>query len=427
MMDEALINKNFNCDDVLDINVDNKIRINKYISEHPNCQLDEGFPVLLHGNKKLLTVYLLPIDLLIYNVRNGRFAAEYKELIKREGGHLQPEKEEEAIKIRELLLNLEPFETKRTSDDLKVRGQWNCGIITEDGYVIDGNRRMSIISKLYDDTGLDKWKYLKVALLKELISPQELWMLEASLQLGKDEIVRYGPINDLLKLREGVNAGLTSKAIIDTLYGYESEEEVKEKLRRLDLIEQYLKFMGIPEKYSKATNSYKHFIHLQDIIKSCNDMDYEPERIVKIKYAAFQLIKERLSDLELKKIHQIIEKNLTDAISEIEMAGNKLKPIIHIEKTPKDIIREDTEKVMDEFDDNEEVISETRTHFINATDVLDVSNNEGKEFLLLNRAEKNLRPLLDYRGTHLSTPEAILVIKKIVKYSEELKEKYTGE
>ena len=407
------------------INADNTARINRYISEHPNCQLDERFPVLLCGNKKLLTVYRLPVDLLFYNIRNGRFAAEYKELIKSEGGYLQPEKKEEALKIRKLLLNLEPTETKRTYDDLKVRGQWNCGIITKDGYVIDGNRRMSIISKLYDDTGLDKWKYLKVALLKESISPEELWMLEAGLQLGRDEIVRYGPINDLLKLREGVNAGLTLKVIINTLYGYEDEEEVEEKLHRLDLIEQYLKFMGIPEKYSKVRNSYSHFIHLQEIIKSCNIRDYTPERIVKIKYAAFQLIKEKLSDLELKKINQIIEKNLTDAILEIEMAGNKLKPITHKEKTSKDVIQEETEKMIDEFDEKEEKISETRTHFINATDVLDVSNNEGREFLLLNRAEKNLRPLLDYRGISLSTPEAILIIKKIARYSEELKEKFT--
>ena len=79
---------------------------------------------------------------------------------------------------------------------------------------------------------------------------------------------------------------------------------------------------------------------------------------------------------------------------------------------------------MNEFDEKEEEMSPTHTHFINATDVLDVSNNEGKEFLLLNRAEKNLRPLLDYQGDELSTPEAISMIEKIAKYSEELKKKF---
>ena len=410
----------------MDLNIDNKTRIDKYISDHPESKLNYVFPISLQGKKNILTVYRLPLDLLFYNIRNGRFAAEYKELVKREGGHLSPEIKNDAKKIRELLLGLEPTETTRTYNDLKIRGQWNCGVITEDGYVVDGNRRMSIISKLYEDMGSEDWKYIEVARLDKPISPEELWTLEAGIQLGKDEIVRYGPINDLLKLREGKEAGLSEKAIVNILYGYDKEEEIKEKLSRLDLIDQYLIFMGISEKYSQVKNKVEHFVNLQNIIRECKNRDYEPEKIIKIKNAVFQLIKEKIPHMELRKIGQIIQKDLTDAISEIELAGHMLKPTKPKEKNSEEVIEENTEKMMDEFNEKEEEMSETRTHFINATDVLDVSNNEGKELLLLNRAEKNLRPLLDYHGEELSTPEAVLMIKKIAKYSEELKEKFTS-
>lgn len=367
----------------------------------------------------------MPLDYLYYNIRNGRFAAEYHELVKSEGGSLQPELKQDAEKIKDLLLGLDKNETNRTYEDIKIRGQWNCGIITDDGYVVDGNRRMSIISKLHDDTGSDTWKFMDVARLEEPISAEDLWKIEAGIQLGRDEIVRYGPINELLKLREGKNAGLSLKEILRTLYGYETEEEIEEKLDRLALIEQYLVYIGKPEKYSEAKNKVEHFINLQKIIQECKDRDYDPDLISKIKKFTFQLINEGIQHLEIRKIRQIIEKNLTEAISEISVAANELKPIKSSEIKQDDLIEQEVKDIINEFNEEEREISTTEAHFINAKDILDVETNQGKETLLLSRAEKNLRPLLDYTGTELSTPSAIDTINKIFRYAEELKKKYS--
>lgn len=407
------------------ININNKTRIDKYISGHRDSKLEQVLPISLKGQKTVLRVYKLPIDYLFYNIRNGRFAAEYNDLVKREGGDLQPENKKDAEKIKKLLLDLDPIETKRTYDDIKIRGQWNCGVITEDGYVIDGNRRMSIISKLHEDTGQEKWKFMDVARLEGSISAEDLWKLEAGIQLGKDEIVRYGPVNELLKLREGVSAGLSLKEIVKTLYGYEKDEEVKEKLDRLELIEQYLRFIGMPQQYSQVKNRVEHFINLQNIIKQCRERGYSPDMISKIKNFTFVLIKEEIPHLELRKIRQMVEKDLTEAISEIETASKEIKPFKPVEKNTDQVISEETKAIMDEFDEEEKPHSTTWTHFINATDILDVSNNEGKEMLLLGRAEKNLRPLLDYKGIELSSTEAITLIKKIYKYAEHLKKNFT--
>jgi hypothetical protein len=402
------------------LNPDNKTSIDNYIALHRESKLGKTFPISLKGQKKDLEIYSLPTELLFYNIRNGRFAAEYKELVKREGGHLDPENQEDAKKIRDLLLNLDKNETIQTYKDIKIRGQWNCGIISEDGYLVDGNRRMSILSKLYEDTGEAKWKFIEVAKLDESIGPEDLWSLEAGIQLGKDEIIRYGPINELLKLKEGVDAGLSLKAIVKTLYGYEDEEEINIKLKRLELIEQYLGFIGSPEKYSLVKNKHDHFIDLQNVIEQCKKISYDPERIGKIKHVAFELILEgTINSKDLRKIRQMVEQNIIDAIDEIETASIEIKPHLpkqeSVDKVSKDII--------DEFEENEQEHSTTMTHFINATDALDVQNNEGKELLLLNRAEKNLKPLLEYTGDELPK-EAKLLIEKIFQYSKELKNKF---
>ena len=402
------------------LNPNNKTSIDNYIALHPESKLDKTFPISLKGQKKDLEIYSLPTELLFYNIRNGRFAAEYKELVKKEGGYLEPENQEDAKKIRDLLLNLDKSETIQTYKDIKIRGQWNCGIISEDGYLVDGNRRMSILSKLYEDTGEAKWKFIEVAKLDESIGPEDLWSLEAGIQLGKDEIVRYGPINELLKLKEGVDAGLSLKAIVKTLYGYEDEEEINIKLKRLELIEQYLGFIGSPEKYSLVKNKHDHFIDLQNVIEQCKKISYDPERIGKIKHVAFELILEgTINSKDLRKIRQMVEQNIIDAIDEIETASIEIKP--HLSK--QESVDEISKDIIDEFEENEQEHSTTMTHFINATDVLDVQNNEGKELLLLNRAEKNLKPLLEYTGDELPK-EAKLLIEKIFQHSKELKDKF---
>jgi len=402
------------------LNPNNKTSIDNYIALHPESKLDKTFPISLKGQKKDLEIYSLPTELLFYNIRNGRFAAEYKELVKKEGGYLEPENQEDAKKIQDLLLNLDKSETIQTYKDIKIRGQWNCGIISEDGYLVDGNRRMSILSKLYEDTGEAKWKFIEVAKLDESIGPEDLWSLEAGIQLGKDEIVRYGPINELLKLKEGVDAGLSLKAIVKTLYGYEDEEEINIKLKRLELIEQYLGFIGSPEKYSLVKNKHDHFIDLQNVIEQCKKISYDPERIGKIKHVAFELILEgTINSKDLRKIRQMVEQNIIDAIDEIETASIEIQP--HLAK--QESVDEISKDIIDEFEENEQEHSTTMTHFINATDVLDVQNNEGKELLLLNRAEKNLKPLLEYTGDELPK-EAKLLIEKIFQHSKELKDKF---
>ena len=403
------------------VNQDSKDRIDKYIKENPNCKQQEVIPLILQGQKKKIVVYRLPIELLYYNIRNGRFAAEYASLVKKQGGELKAEDPNDAKKIKRLLLGLDKNETSRTYDDIKLKGQWVPGISTEDGYVIDGNRRMSILTQLFEDTADDNFKYLNVAKLDEPISANDLWKIEAGIQLGKDEILRYGPINELLKLNEGISAGISAKEIAKTLYGVDDESEITKKLDRLELIKQYLIFNGQPEDFEKAKRVYYHFVELQKIIAIEDKVETEPDLRVTIKRVVFQLILDGISADNLRKIGHMVNLQLYEAIKELVKAKEYSKPKKPTEKKP-DLDGEVVKTIdpdQEEKDDEED--SPALTHYQNAADILEAEKSKDQILQLLRRAELNLSRI-DYHNEDLRKPESKDMIRRIFKWTEKLED-----
>mgnify|MGYP001187979494 CR=1 FL=1 len=405
------------------VNQDSKDRIDKYIKENPKSKQQEVVPLILQGQKKKIIVYRLPIKLLYYNIRNGRFAAEYASLVKKHGGELKAEDPNDAKKIKDLLLGLDKNETSRTYDDIKLKGQWVPGIITEDGYVIDGNRRMSILTQLFEDTADDNFKYLNVAKLDEPISANDLWKIEAGIQLGKDEILRYGPINELLKLEQGYKAGISEKEIAKTLYGIDDELEIKEKLDRLDLIRQYLVYIGKPEDFEEAKNMHEHFIDLQEIIKTAEQTETDPDLRVTIKRVVFQLILDGIQHLSLRKIRRMVRLQLIDAITELEKAKEYSKPKKPTEEEEfKQELDEWVERTVDPDKDMEDVqTSPTKTLFQNAVDILDAEENKDQILQLLRKAEVNLSAI-DYQSADLKKPESKEIVRKILRHLKKLED-----
>ena len=85
---------------------DNKKRIDKYIDEN-DCKQKDYERIFVRGKKKILSVYSLPTEFLYFNIQNGRFAAEYREKIRTEGGVLEPKSPADGKKIQKMLLDLE--------------------------------------------------------------------------------------------------------------------------------------------------------------------------------------------------------------------------------------------------------------------------------------------------------------------------------
>ena len=188
---------------------DREHRIAAAIAE-PSARSDMGkHPLLIAGVKRMFDVYRLPINLLSFNIRNGRFAAELRAKEQQLKHPLDPHDADDKEELKKLLLELDEQATSLLKADLEKVGQTDPGIITADGSVINGNRRMAVLLALHEDDSSGKYEYLEVQVLPPDVSPKDLWRIEAGLQLSRDKRLDYGPINDLLKIREGLDSGLT--------------------------------------------------------------------------------------------------------------------------------------------------------------------------------------------------------------------------
>jgi hypothetical protein len=306
--------------------------IETWIKDHPECETDEHEPIQIAGELQLPRVWRVPIKLLVYNIRNGRFASE---LIAKERDlkrKLDPRKKDDAGIIRQLLLDQSPTETEALSENIRRYGQLQPGIITFDGAVINANRRMAVISKLHEETGDTKFEYLKVARLPQSVSEIDLWRIEAGLQFAKEFLLDYGPVNELLKLREGHKQGLNPKEISATLLGRYSEGQIEDKLEILKQIESYLAFTERSFQYDEVTGDVEKFNSLvKNVLQPLKRQGLSATERSAVNLIAFSLIKSGSKDIrhwEIRKLREVM--SLPEAKAEIFKVYNAKNPA----KTP---------------------------------------------------------------------------------------------
>lgn len=292
----------------MEINSEKARDLDIYIKDHADCEHPKKEKeVELEGQRKSLSVYVLPIEKLRYNIRNGRFKAELLQKESELKRKLDPDNKDDSEIIKQLLLDEDSNATKSLMVDLKRVGQLDPGIITNDGAVIDANRRMAIFEKLYELERVPKYQYLLVARLPPNVSEKDLWRLEAGIQLSRPYKKEYGPINELLKLREGKAVGLNATEIASSLYGNFTQSEITEKLDRLELIENYLEYINKPKRYDEARRYHEHFIDLQKILASFASKGVSAIERQKATILGFELIKSgKVPHLEVRKLREIV-------------------------------------------------------------------------------------------------------------------------
>ena len=369
----------------------NAKKIDSYIEKNPQAALQKTHSVLIAGENVELQVYNIPLNLLIYNIRNGRFAAEYEELKNKKGRDLESEVKEDRKEIQKLLISLDPKQSMILEKDVREYGQREPGVCTHGGQVINGNRRMSVIENIFESDS--NFRALMVARLPPKISPIDLWKIEAGIQLSRKTQLDYGPINTLLKFKQGIDAGLTALQITKSLYGDYTEKEIKEKLQVLALIILYLDFIGERNNFKKAERNTEHFIDLKNIIEVERKNNPDPDVLTLIKRAGFQLIHDGIDQRGLRKLKDILKnpKTRDDFLNEAEKdcqpekAGKKL------------------EKKLKAEDDDE--LTPVRTLFNNALDSVRAISEAGEPIKLINRAIKNLE-IIDPKHASLKSSDS---------------------
>lgn len=278
------------------------------------------------GSKRVeLEVCHIPIEHLYFNIENGRYADRMIRLRHEHAGvEIDPKEEKWKAEIEKMLAGEHKDTTRdkaafeKLIDDIRNRTQLRPGVVTMDGGVIDGNRRLAALRRLNAETR-EKFRYFDGVVLPKDTTAEDRWRIEAGLQLGINERWDYSPINELLKVRDGVRMyeemilrGDLKKGtdpiqlVAKAIYG-KTETQIKEMVSRLDLIDEYLQFIKRLGAYDEIGRISERFLEATKVVQAAENNSHDPAFMAKLKSALFYVIdREQMDNWELRKIYDAL-------------------------------------------------------------------------------------------------------------------------
>ena len=250
----------------------------------------EGSKKLKIVNEELNEIYKIQLKYLYYNDQNDRiatFVSEYES--------------DNNIKIKDLDVEsrnrvIEDFISKsdndkfeKTKSDIFAKGQQETAFVLKDGRVIDGNRRFTCLRQLSRD-GDAEYNYLEAYILDLNIENnyKEIKRLELEIQHGKDEKVKYDPIDFLV----GIYRDVEEKKVLNideySEFSGFNKKDLKNKLDEAKLMMEFLDYIDRPRRYhiAKELKMDGPLVEALNILKKIKD----PVQKEKMKQQIFILI-----------------------------------------------------------------------------------------------------------------------------------------
>ncbi len=159
--------------------------------------------IIISNEAKEYEVYEIPIDILTYNLNNGRMFMEVKRLENEENKNLadlkKTDPENYNNEIENIIWSTNEERNSATKRDIENFGQMEPGVVLDEGTVIDGNRRFTCLRRLHREHPDDeRFNYFLAAIIKvdgKKITNRLLKEYELRVQFGVDEKVPYSVIN----------------------------------------------------------------------------------------------------------------------------------------------------------------------------------------------------------------------------------------
>ena len=215
-----------------------------------------GITMTYNGEIRTFKAYRIPLDILVYNPYNGRIGSEVKSY-ERQHHRLNPENPDDVRIIEDFLWRSKISANEATMQSLLKDHQKQYGIVTADGMIIDGNRRASLLNRLWRDPSVNANDKQHCRFFLAIILPQdadrkEIIRLETTYQMGEEAKLDYNPIEKYLKCGDLIEAGFTESEIADFMNI--PKAQVMMYLRVLRLMDDYLESYGYEGIYTQLAN-----------------------------------------------------------------------------------------------------------------------------------------------------------------------------
>lgn len=231
-------------------------------------------------------------EFLMFRIENSRTVIQQLAYIRKNNLPKDFFSDPESPRVQEaqenILIEMVKGKGKDLLEDLRTRRQDDACIITYDGYIVNGNRRVAALKLLGE-------RYINCAVLPEDTSPKDIYLLEQQLQISEDFREDYHWINELRNIKKGEEDSklkITEMELVANLRLDPSE--LKIKLRILDLIDAFLNWKKKPGEYDypKLDDTEEIFRQLEKATKKYAKEDAKRESL---QNAVFTLIEERPS------------------------------------------------------------------------------------------------------------------------------------
>lgn len=282
------------------------------------------YTVRWRGNDVHLVVIRVDTSFLRYRIESGRTRRkqmEYLEKYPQAPRDLFIDPETDATQKAQHKILLGMVDEAGLRKDIMKEGQRQPAIITYDGYVLNGNRRLAALI----DEGA---QYMDCVVLPKDAIPRDLYELELDLQMARETKAKYDWVDELLHIRHGIDDLGEDESVVAKKMGT-NKQEIKHKLGMLYLVDFYLEWLGKPNQhYLVGGDKDKQvFIELEKFTKKTKDM--ERQKIAREE--AFTILKNPPSEgrlyghvKDLFKNFDAIQKKISDNVSDtIEVAERK--------------------------------------------------------------------------------------------------------
>ncbi|HEV2550421.1 MAG TPA: hypothetical protein VGU20_24120 [Stellaceae bacterium] len=244
----------------------------------------ETYRLRFQGRSQVFPIRRVPLGFPKYRLDNGRTQAAQAEYLA-----THPE-----LSVDFFSHDLESIQTHRVQHDLLKRMIQDDGdkdllrfftsheqdqpfILSDDGFVINGNRRLCALRELYESSRADfaKFEDIDVVFLPPA-DARDIDRLEAILQITEDIKATYSWTATAFMLRKRRDEHRFTEEELSQLYEL-SETDIRELLDMLSLAESYLEDRGITKQYGKVEKSEYAF---RQLLKMRRRFKTEPEKEV---------------------------------------------------------------------------------------------------------------------------------------------------